>query len=384
MWGFSDRLAFVAVMTIHEMEQAKKKRLIKLQSFYQSCYEEIAEQSEKACNVISEITTRASKCYVPDSIYKGIQYLPLYAFGLVIANLGSVYSEQKKIISMFFKHFEYPFNQREYENMCSRKAWTDEFRNTIMISKSFIGDFWLDFFRALYKCGTQSDYQTVIDCVTYIVMRFSLLGNTESEIALPICKSFIEQANYQLNNCINTKVTGIDWYGTVPVSEYIAEANSIFWDIANKAKVFDSFSKEDLNDMFTGMVEYCVCGFILQSKCRNTAQKAEEGMKLVGIDLVQPTSDYIRELQTNSSLGSKYKELYECNNGRCGQFWGILTTFASMASKISEMFRLLTVLTSAMIGIENHLASNESFSGFDHNAQKFMLNIFECMKRESE
>lgn len=37
MCGFSDRLAFVAVMTIHEMEQAKKKRLIKLQSFYQSC-----------------------------------------------------------------------------------------------------------------------------------------------------------------------------------------------------------------------------------------------------------------------------------------------------------------------------------------------------------
>ena len=51
-WGFAESIIFAAIMTMRDMskEAEKSKKWIKTQSFYQECYEKIADDSHNAFN----------------------------------------------------------------------------------------------------------------------------------------------------------------------------------------------------------------------------------------------------------------------------------------------------------------------------------------------
>ena len=70
-WGFPQSIAFTVALTIRDMSREKNKRLIKTQKFYQECYEEIANDSEQAFNIVTKVVQKASRRYIPNEIISG-------------------------------------------------------------------------------------------------------------------------------------------------------------------------------------------------------------------------------------------------------------------------------------------------------------------------
>lgn len=50
----------------------------------------------------------------------------------------------------------------------------------------------------------------MIDYATSIIMRFSILGNPDSNISNAICQNFIDSVNYQINQVREISIKEVD------------------------------------------------------------------------------------------------------------------------------------------------------------------------------
>ena len=50
-------------------------------------------------------------------------------------------------------------------------------------------------------------------------MRFSILGNPDSNISNAICQNFIDSVNYQINQVREISIKEVDWLGVIPIED---------------------------------------------------------------------------------------------------------------------------------------------------------------------
>lgn len=381
--GLGDALTFAAVLSIRDYQQEKRKRLFKVQSFYQDCYNEISSQATKAFEIVSASVERASKCYMPDEILKGSTYLPLYAFGHVLTQQGRATPEQKKLLSIFFNNFSsLQFSQAEYvQSMCGGSP-LKEFYDVIEVTQQKVGKFWLTFFRALYKCGTQKELQDVVDCFTTMVIRFSKLGNLDSKVAMPICERFISAVNYQITACLEAPPDFVDWLSAVPITTHIENLKEIYNGLVRDSEIRDSIDNDSLELMFNGVLLSSVCDFVLLSKqAANIKLKmADEALRLTERQYTVDAEAFILSKANNTGEGIEWTKIYSCSKQHLGTFWSVLQIMSVQANRESDCSNFLTILFSILVGIENHLCQQFEFSGFDHTAKQYMLHLLEMLQ----
>lgn len=63
----------------------------------------------------------------------------------------------------------------------------------------------------------------MIDYTTSIIMRYSILGNHDSNISNAICQNIIDSVNYQINQVREISIKEVDWLGVIPIEDRLEE-----------------------------------------------------------------------------------------------------------------------------------------------------------------
>lgn len=377
-WGFSDALAFAVAMTMRDMSAEKQKRLIKTQKFYQDCYERIADDSKQAYEIVKNVVTKASRRYIPVEIERGWSYLSLYAFSLVIEKQGKVTREQNKIIKIFFDNFDIPFSQNSYLNVSKTGEEIGDFREIITIKRNYIGGFWINFFRALYKSGTQKDLQEMVDCVTSIIMRFSILGNPNSNLSEEICQSFIDSVNYQINQVCEIPIDDIDWFGIVPIEERVEEVRVFFETLIDNSDITETVSREELYFFLELLLLNCICDVVMLTKKPKSIKlkMIEDAVNFSGIHPDVSPQEYISEIANNTENGQIYQSLFSAGPP-LGSFWFVFFQMGSQLGGTYEPIGIVKNIYIILLQIENYLDEKYRFLGKDAIVKDYMHHIFQ-------
>lgn len=377
-WGFAESLAFAAVMTLLDMSNEKKNRLIKTQKFYQECYERIADDSHQAFNVVTKVVQKASRRYIPNEIGTGSTYLALYAFALVIESQGRVTSEQDKIIKLYFDNMNFPFSHSAYISAAKTGSEIGDFRKVISITRNYAGGFWVNFFRALYKSGTQKDLQDVIDCTTSMIMRFSILGNPNSNLALKICTNFIESVNYQINQAREISIKEIDWLGVVPIPDRLEEMKIFYESLIDNSDITQDVSKDELLPLLELLILNCICDVVMMTKQPKSVkmQMLNDAVALSGIHTDITPEQYVKEIANNTESGLLYKSMFSSGHP-LGSIWNVILTMGGQTNRTDEAIAITNDMLSILLQIENFLDEKYNFLGTESIAKNYMSHIIE-------
>lgn len=377
-WGFSNSLAFAVVMTLRDISYEKQRRLIKTQKFYQECYDRIADDGLQAFNVVTKVVQKASRRYIPNEIGTGTTYLPLYCFALVIEKQGRVTPEQSKIMKIFFDKMSYPFSQNAFINAAKTGSEISDFRKVISLNKHYAGGFWVNFFRALYKSGTQKDLQEVVDCTTSMVMRFSVLGNPESNIGSGICSSLVESVNYQINQVRDISLKEVDWLGIIPIPDRLEEMKKFYESLIDNTDITDDISKDELLPLMELLILNSICDVVMMTKQPKSVklQMLNEAVALSGIQTGVTPEEYITNVANQTDEGNYFKQMFAAGPP-LGMTWRIIILMGDKAYKMDEAIGITNDILSILLQIENYLDEKYHFLGADSIAQGYIMHILE-------
>lgn len=378
-WGFSNAIAFAVAMTIRDMSEEREKKRIKTQKFYQECYEKITDDSAQAFDVVTKVVKKASRRYIPEEIGIGSTYLALYAFAIVIKRQGKVTKEQSKIIKIYFNNMNYPFTESSYIEAAKRGTDVGNFRSIIAIDFCYAGIFWVDFFRALYKSGTQKDLQDVIDYITSIIIRFSFLGNPNSDISNDICQNFIDCINFQINQVREITNDEIDWLGIVPIKERLEEMKITYENLIDESNITNDISKDELLPLLELEILNCICDVVMLTK-RPKSIKLEmmnDAFRLTGIHTEVTPEQYVKEIANNTPTGQFYKKIFS-SFYPLGTFWNVLFSMGTQLSDINSKNNPVSIVNnilSILLQIESYLDEKYNFLGEESIAKNYIYHI---------
>lgn len=382
-WGFSNSIAFAVAMTLRDISYEKQRRLIKTQKFYQECYDRIADDGLQAFNVVTKVVQKASRRYIPNEIGTGTTYLPLYCFALVIERQGRVTAEQNKIMKIFFDKMSYPFSQNAFINAARTGSEISDFRKVVSISKSYAGGFWVNFFRALYKSGTQKDLQDVVDCTTSMIMRFSVLGNPESNIGSGICTSLVDSVNYQINQVRDISLKEIDWLGIIPIPDRLEEMKKFYESLIDNTDITDDIPREDLLPLLELLILNCISDIVMMTKQPKSVklQMLNEAVTLSGIHTAVTPEEYITQIANQTEEGNYYKQMFAAGPP-LGMIWQIIMVMGDKAHKMDEAIGITNDILSILLQIENYLDEKYHFLGADSIAKSYIMHILEQLLKD--
>lgn len=375
--GLAESLIFVAFLKHWEKEDKKEQQRLKTRKFYQNLYEQITDESEKTTGLIVDIVTKAATVYIPQELETGVLYFPLFCFGKVLAAQGRITSEQQKLLGFYFDNLKLPFSRSEYIAAATKGSIIGNFQSLMAMTKTELGTFWVDLFRAFYKSGTQDGFQQIVDSVTHNIMRFSLLGNPDSQLSLGICMEFVDCANYQIKNCLDLPVEGVDWLGIVPIKDHIDEMRRIYRGLIRDSDILDTMSDIDaLYAFFDMMFLHVICDIVMMTKKPNSVklEMINYGLELVEVKPIMPPAKYIREIATGTPSGMLYKLQYACED-QPGQFWSMLLVLGDKTGRHDDTMKFLYGLISVLVQVENKFVERYQFLGNDRIVLKYSTHI---------
>ena len=379
--NFSKALVFAAVMTMRDMKMEKEKKLIKTQKFYQECYEKIAEDSQQAFSVVCKVVEKASRRYIPEEIKDGSIYLALYAFSLVIEQQGRIHSKQNKIVKIFFDNIDYSFSKEAFLNSAIMGTEVGNFRKVISITKNCAGSFWVTFFRALYKSGTQEDLQEIVDYMVSIIMRFSFLGSSNN-ITKDICSNFVDSANYQINHVSEISWNEIDWFGVIPIPDRLEKIRNLYEGLVDDTDITDEISKTDLMSMLEYLLLNCICDVVMMIKQPESIkrQMLNEAVAFVGIHPEVNPEQYVKEIKNDTEIGRSYKEMFSSNP--LGSVWSIIFTMGGKTDRKDDAIAITVSIFSILLQVENKFVEKYHFLGKENIVQDYNLRIIKQLAEE--
>ena len=379
--NFSKALVFAAVMTMRDMKMEKEKKLIKTQKFYQECYEKIAEDSQQAFSVVCKVVEKASRRYIPEEIKDGSIYLALYAFSLVIEQQGRIHSKQNKIVKIFFDNIDYSFSKEAFLNSAIMGTEVGNFRKVISITKNCAGSFWVTFFRALYKSGTQEDLQEIVDYMVSIIMRFSFLGSSNN-ITKDICSNFVDSVNYQINHVSEISWNEIDWFGVIPIPDRLEKIRNLYEGLVDDTDITDEISKTDLMSMLEYLLLNCICDVVMMIKQPESIkrQMLNEAVAFVGIHPEVNPGQYVREIKNDTEIGRSYKEMFSSNP--LGSVWSIIFTMGGKTDRKDDAIAITVSIFSILLQVENKFVEKYHFLGKENIVQDYNLRIIKQLAEE--
>ena len=381
-WGLGESLLFAAMMTVHDLKVEQKKHFLNRQPYYQEFLEKLTTDSRRLCDEISAIVQKASRIYIPDEIVDGIRYLPLYAFGLVIKRQGYISKDQSAVLKLYFENLTLPFSQNKYVSAMKSGVGLEKFDDVVSISKNYAGSFWIQFFRALYKAGTQNDYQNVMDIVTALVMRFSLLDNPHNKQSVAICTELLEATNSQLRDCLEMPTGEIDWFGCIPAHIRVEQMNELYQLLICESDITDVVTEEELSPMLNLSIAKCLCDLAMLTK-RTSGEKLEMidgALQLAKLPVGLTAEEIVKDIANKTEVGQNYLSMFRCDR-ELGTFWKILLTMGGQVDRRKETFEIIYHLSSVLIQAEDLWHSRYRFLGEDQIARKYMVKLIERLKK---
>lgn len=377
-FGFWDALIFSTSMAVRDYYRDKQKQKEKQRNFYQKCNEEIADAAADMFEVITAVATKAyTSDYIPNDIAGGSLTLSFYAFLKVLqAQVFPPTAEQNKLLELFFKTLNVNFSKYDFLVAVKSHNQTSQYLEALVgISNSKVGTFWRLFFKAMYK--TNSDIKIlseIIELFSSIVMRFAILGKSDSEVALPICEEFIDAIHHQFEECQSLPEEGFDYMCEVSFIDYHQRMKEIYQILA-----YESGDSEelDINQCF----EFFSIGIIYEVIKQSTlsiydkAEMLNYILSFLEINLGIDGYEIIQLMQTDSDLKEMISIMCDLNPGERGGFWEIILIMGDKANKHDLSTTFFKECFNFLLGVEIELVKKYPDSGFNQSARSYMSNV---------
>ena len=366
---FWDHLTLVTLITVRDYYHDKEKQKQKIGKIYEKCKEEIACAASDLFNAITEVSEKANPNCIPNEIGTGSIILPVYAFAKVLQAQGGIpSSEQKSFLDIYFKNMSVGFSENEFlASMHSNNDTQHKMDALVGISENSVGTFWIAFFKAMYV--TKSDEGTlskVADYFSSIVVRFSILGKPQSQVALPICESFIKAIHMQIIECRKLPENDLDFIGEVPYLEHKQRITNIAMSLLYAAGEQDGL---DLNQMLPIFYISMLYDMVNMTN-RNTHDKAgilDYAMKICSIEFEFSGYDIYKHVENGDELG----ELIGTMSNR---MLVIIAGLSGQAHREADGPKFAAECLGFLVGGEKQLSKEYPLSGFGDLARTYITN----------
>lgn len=379
MWSFWEALTVSVIMATRDYYKDRERNILRRNQFKQKCMESISKEASEICHSVEAVVKKQRTAYMSESIGDGVQQLPMYAFYLVLRNqLVSVTKEQRTVIEIFSANLSLPYSVRDF--LAATKQSNDVrsyIEGLVGISKIYVGDFWKEFFKSVYRTDTEEKIVTdIIKKFADIVMNFSIIGDAKTNHAESILEKFMEDVGFQSANCWSLPQDRIDIYGD---NSYIEHYRNFEEEYRKTIKL--TKADEDGLPAFEIYPYFCM-GVIYQVVEESTGSVEDKAtcidyiMKACGMKFGYTGKEVIESVQSvmqgaDNELGWWILNLLDTDNeGMC--FWRILATLIGLCKEEDYDTPLVPELCGFLIGMDGELSKKFPLSGFGDIAKPYL------------
>lgn len=390
MLSFWDRVWTAYAMTVRDYFKEQEEHKRKWEEFCRKCEREILSECTNIVCVISDATEKQAGNYVHQDLIEGIVQLPLYGFMQVLSMQREISAEQKRVIDLFFSHFDLPFTMDQFlkearENQFHRS----ELLKLVEISKTSAGGFWVQFFKTLYRTDEDtSAISKLIDSFCAITMRFSVLNGESEERLLDVLKAFLVNVHGQSELCREAPNDVIDFYGDITFVEHYEKYKK---DTYKVCRMTMDENDEQLNP--TEFFRAFTLGIIYQVIKRCTCNRQDK-IKIFDdvLSLVYTEANidgayifkYMEDFQGKETtmLAAMMHIFTDLEDGNPAG-WLILSRCSGTYNlNTGEEIKAVQEAVNFIIGMENYLVDKYPMSGFGKIAADYSKAILEILNKD--
>lgn len=171
----------------------------------------LAERREDLGAAISELAEITSKLITecgpvglgPEFVEKA-KLLPFYAMGEVLSAQGEIFPEQKAVLEITLTNLNPMYNFAQFtEAAIHRTGVYQEYWDVVGLGKEACGSLWLTLFELVYRSRMIEAVQQIDNQLSYIVISFAYLRDTDVSIAEStakhICDRILDCINHHVN-----------------------------------------------------------------------------------------------------------------------------------------------------------------------------------------
>ena len=286
---------------------------------------------------------------------------------------------------MYFNHMELPFSQAVYLKAVMNGEEFADFNSTIGISKKYVGSFWVNYLRALYKSGTEEDLQRFVDLCFSMIVRFAALGEQSSEITNPICEELLKYVNYQSYKVSKLDPDEIDWLGLTPVSSYLEEIREIYGNLIDTSNVTEYFSKETLMSFLELLFLNSICDLLMliEEPISVKIKMLDDAIEYAGLEPEIEPNQYISEIANETEAGQFYKQMISSHEG-LGEIWKVMMIMNAQNDSQQGVIKIATNLLSVLMQIESYLTTKYDLQSEENISKDYIADIVSKLRQECE
>lgn len=391
MLSFWDKVWAVTAMTIRDYYKEVEDRNKRWEKFCEKCTSEIASENIAMVGLIEEIVEMQPSSRIHNSLALGLKELSLFAFYLIIKKQGQITKEQEKLIRDFFKNIDYPFTFEQYiQGTKINNGARQQLLDMVDISDTFAGEFWLQYFKLLYRTEAEPRYiNRLVESFSMITMHFAALSGKEEDYVLDLLSNFLEKVQIQSVKCRELPDDEIDIYGDEPFVEHFNNFKKDTYAVCNYAMDEDD---EDLNP--TALFQAFSVGIIYQiiRRCKRSR-----------VDKIKMMDDILSQIDIGISLGGEeiFRDMEDVKSGEYTTMlsfyahtftdivkeeplgWILITRFSGTYNLDTkkEVFAIKEAIN-FLIGMENYLERKYPMSGFGEIASDYARNVLRLINKD--
>lgn len=366
--------AFAAFMAMREMEEEDR--------FHKQCAVGISEYSERICSIIADRAEAEGLEELPGELVKGVPFVPLYCFALVLRQQRKVSREQDAVMEIFFRHLSLPFGKSQFVSEVGKGSPLAGFSEKIELTLGNAGVFWKELFRTFHKLDHEEDVDEIIQLCTEIITQFALLGHKREKISPQICYDFMTAAYSQMKTALHLRDNEIDWVGLVPMEERRSKMMQEYRSLMYGSGVVDDVGEEDLMDLFENLFLNSICDIVMMTKKPNHVklQMIEDLVRYVGAKPTVPPLEYVQDIANQDGVGFMIHNMFSAVP-TCGMFWHLLMVMGDKLGSTEQATNFVNQLLNVLLQVEQRMKDQYGDLGAERLASRYIEHILESMIR---
>lgn len=365
----SVNMAMLAMLHDHNRELDRRA------DYYQKCREKISDDACEMTDLITTVFENTNTNIVPNLIWDGMKLLPLYAGYLVLrAQGGRPTREQDIMVDLFYKHLHPPISKSTFLSAARSGSGAEPLEKLVGLSDTQAGTFWRTFFKAVYISDSKS-LSTFLQLFCDMVMRFSVIGNPQSQVALPVCERFLNASHKQADAVVNGPEDELDLMGEIPYREHKDRAIRLANDLAQLAGVTDQLDMDALMPLFLIATLY----ELLEHASGGVNAKAQM------MEYIMQEGDLRHEGLSGAELYSHITardELFQFMCSLSENMPLVLVDVAQKAERKDMMTRVLLECGGFLIGAEGAISRTFPGCGLGNYASKYWEDSMDNLYRQ--
>lgn len=348
-WNWIEDLGLAAMLAQEQYEQEQEETARRVQRISRQYQHEIAKATQELYQIIAQTAKAqmalAQGALAQEALARGAKELVLYAFYEVLHEQGGrPTQEQNHLLEVYCRQLQLPYNEMDF-------LLAVNFENGIRqhlegLFKQPDGSFWAALWPLLRTSGEAEEIlNSIVQLYGDIVMRFSLLGDPDSEAPMVIMNQMIDHLNRKLAEELPQKEQ------EMPMADYVKAYQAM--TKAYEETAAESRAAEDglpVRDLYIFFILGLIHRLLRPAKLSLTDKAAiiDGVIRSCQMQVELSGMSILESIYSKDEIGGSIQMMTEFGPEH-GNLWQIMQ---AMAVKCGQLHRLTTFLEGASLFME--------------------------------